>query len=162
MIPARAGKLRAFSTRNRTLGTGRRRVSFPSGRVSFDSRTIARLVSRRRETSHVRPISLPSRYSDSSRPRAPREYARYVCGGRRDAYSAPQRLDDVVCVCVCRVMVPARAALRPYNIGFPARLQPGACTPFPPHDLAPAIRSGPFALGPLSSHESRHTVTSST
>ena len=53
-----------------------RRVSFPSGRVSRSIRGIADVVSRLRETSHVRPISLHSRYSDSSRPRAPREYMR--------------------------------------------------------------------------------------
>jgi hypothetical protein len=56
-------------------GTGRR-VSFPSGRVSRSIRGIADscLVVERRRTSD--PYSLHSRYSDSSRPRAPREYMR--------------------------------------------------------------------------------------
>ena len=84
MIPARAGKLRAFQysqsyTRSAARDGG---VSFPSGcRVSV----LRRLRSQTRvDPSRVeRPFRFklvdPSRYSDSSRPRAPREpYARYV------------------------------------------------------------------------------------
>ena len=87
MIPARAGKLRAFQysqsyTRSAARDGG---VSFPSGcRVSVYS-VLRRLRSQTRvDPSRVeRPFRFklvdPSRYSDSSRPRAPREpYARYV------------------------------------------------------------------------------------
>ena len=93
MIPARAGKLRAFQysqsyTRSAARDGG---VSFPSGcRVSV----LRRLRSQTRvDPSRVeRPFRFklvdPSRYSDSSRPRAPREpYARYVwnvCAYRRE------------------------------------------------------------------------------
>ena len=86
MIPARAGKLRAFQysqsyTRSAARDGG---VSFPSGcRVSVLRRLRIRSQTRVDPSRVERPFRFklvdPSRYSDSSRPRAPREpYARYV------------------------------------------------------------------------------------
>ena len=84
MIPARAGKLRAFQysqsyTRSAARDGG---VSFPSGcRVSVlrRLRSQTRVDPSRVERQFRFKLVDPSRYSDSSRPRAPREpYARYV------------------------------------------------------------------------------------
>ena len=144
MIPARAGKLRAFSTRNRTLaaraGTGRG-VAFPFRPVAFPVRfavSQTRVSSSRdvaRQT-HIRFIRGIQTRRDPGRPAS--TCAIYMCGG----------------VTVCRVPLPISDyrifTKRIYTVRPDARIRYILGIAFGPSCADPVIIGFLFLLSPVS------------